>query len=79
MKYDLRQQRKRLKISCSDIDRAFKVKIGTNSHYDRNGTYPQEVKDWLDQQEQLKEGGSIGIKEQVKQLTKRVEQLEKEK
>ncbi len=67
MKHDLKERRKKLGISCADIAKAFGVSRHNMSYHDRNGTYTEEVKQWMDKQEEKKEGG-FNLKDSIKKL-----------
>ena len=66
MVYDLKKQRKKLTIKITDIAEKFGMSRAAVYLWENKGTYPQEVKDWFDTQQAMKDGASFNLREAFK-------------
>ena len=71
MLHDLKKQRKKLKISMIDIAEKFGMSRGAVYLWENKETYPQEVKNWMDKQQAMKDGSSFSLLEMFKRFKKK--------
>ena len=68
MVYDLKKQRKKLTIKITDIAEKFGMSRAAVYLWENKGTYPQEVKNWFDTQQAMKDGKSFNLLEMFRKF-----------